>query len=175
MSSEDLGIELAKEIYSTVVASAEDICENFGVPLEDVFLEYITLLLWVGAKEIQNWLPKERIQETIDVMASTTLAILTKEVIGRNDPGFTPKSFGSFVHNRFELYYSAWRALQVDDDNINEITVVHNFVLYCVTDSDGDMAAFQRRDHKEHAEHMGAILEPYRAFTKKAKALVSRL
>ena len=173
MNAKRLGIELAKEIQDAMTESAEDICETLGAPIQDTLLEYIALLLWAASEEIQNSLPKKHIQATIDSTFSATLLLLEEAGIGSLIREFTPDSFQSFIRNRFEIYYGVWRAFPIDDDELSEVTLAHNFILLCVTD-DEDLAQATHPNRDKYVRHIQVVLRHYRVFTGRAKALVSR-
>ncbi len=104
MSPKECGVELAEQIQKAVTESVNDICGSLGVSIQDVLLEWIALLLWIASKEIQDSLPRTYVQATIDSTFSCTLFFLEEADIGGRISDFTPESFQSFVHSRFETY-----------------------------------------------------------------------
>ncbi|HIJ71874.1 MAG TPA: hypothetical protein HPP87_11000 [Planctomycetes bacterium] len=173
MDSEGLGFELAKEIQEHVIESSEDICRNIGVPLQNVFLEYIALLLWSASKEIQNSLPKKHFKQAIDLTFSASALLLEEAGIREHMSDFTPEAFESFIRDRFETYYGAWRGFAIDDDELSEVTLAHNFVLLCITDEE-DLSKATHPNRDDYRRHIQVVLRHYRIFTGRAKALISR-
>jgi len=134
-------------------------------------LEYTAFLLWVASKEIQRSLPEQYAHEAIDYTFSALCNIFVETHLDTHRD-FNPHTFQSLIRGRFETYYGAWRAFPIDDDELSELTLAHNFVLLCVTD--GDLAQAKHPEPDKYVRHIQVVLRFYHVFTGRVKAIISR-
>jgi len=172
MDTKELGIELAKLIEEMVNQSVDDICSALGELSQNIFLEYISLLLWIVTKEASIALPTRVIQSTIDATTYATFLSLEEAGIRKLAGDFNQNSFEDFICNRFDTYYQAWRAFPIEDVQLSEVTVAHNFIVCCFADEAEYREFFP--NPKDYTAHIRCVLNHYRRFSERAKSVLSR-
>lgn len=188
MDAERLGIELGDLICETWAESIDDITTTLGRRIEDVFLEYVALLLWIVTKEASIVLPEKSFQHASNVTFSVTFDLLEDvggiKKIKLCEGNFNVKTFESFIHNRFETYYGAWRAFPtlgdpLDDVQLSEYTVTHNFIVMCLTETE-DLAKAGAEycelfpDPDDRAGKTIRIMDHYHRFSERVRSVLSR-
>jgi hypothetical protein len=176
MDTEKNGIQFARLIRDTVDGSIDDINRTLGPRTnKNTFFEYIALLLWISTKEAITILPKELIQETIDRICFANFILLEESGL-KNTSGFNNKIFEDFLHNRFGTYNSAWNTFAMKDEQLCKVTVIHNFIIYCLTDNE-DMTEAEKEynklfpDPKEWVNQQKCILKHFDYFSDRAKSV----
>jgi hypothetical protein len=180
MDTKELGSQLARLIEATVnPQSMDDIGSTLGQRCRNIFLEYIALLLWIATKESSIVLPKEYAQTTSNAIFSAIFLLLEEAGIKKRVCDFNAQAFESFIHDRFETYYRAWRAFPIDDIELSEANVAHNFIVLCLTDEE-DLTKAGEEYRKlfpkpaDYITHLKCVLHHYRQFVERVKSVLSR-
>ena len=182
MNTQKLGAELAQQVTDAVMESSEEISEAFGIPDYEVFFEYIAVLFWTAGHEVEVTLPEEDVRNVNSYAFSSTWMILTKAGVENLHNSFNEEFFQEFMVHRLEIYENAWCALQkkynVDNEEANEATIAHNFIILCIT-KNGDLGKGEQiyRNHPSYANytrHIAVVLRHYRVFVGRVKAIMSR-
>jgi hypothetical protein len=170
--------ELGSLIAETLDESTPDISRTLGNHHGEILFEFIALLLWIVAKEAQTILPKKLIQPTIDTIFTGTFLLLGENANFLKI--FNEKTWEGFIQGRFEIYYRAWHAFPIEDEQVSKITVAHNFILCCLTENEDLTIAGEEYSKffpnpEDRAAHLRCVFNHYRRFSEKAKSILSRL
>jgi hypothetical protein len=187
MDTEKLGIRLADLIDDTLDESTEDISNTLDKSPAEILFESIALLLWIAAKEASMALPTNSYQRTIDYMYSAVYLRLSENA--EFSRLCNKSKWEDFIHNRFSLYYRAWdahrseRGIVLEDEEANQelsiVTVAHNFVLSCLSDTDEDIRKTEAEFRKipnyrnQYRANMECVLRYYRRFSERVKSVLS--
>lgn len=176
MDTKGIGLQFARLIQDTVDGSINDINRTLGPrSKKNAFFEYIALLLWISTKEAQTVLPTGSIQEAIDRIYSAIFILLEESGL-KNTSGFNNKIFEDFIRNRFKTYNWAWNTFSMKDEQACKVTVIHNFILYCLTDNENMNEAEEEYNKlfpnpKEWTNHLKCILNHFDYFSDRAKSV----
>ena len=87
------------------------------------------------------------------------------------------KTFEVFIHDRFEIYYGAWKVYPtigdpLKDAQLGEFSVALNFIVCCFANEAEYRKLFP--NEKDTAAHAMRVLHHYHRFSERVKSVLSR-
>lgn len=181
MDTERLGIKLGRLIAETFGESIDDITSTLGRRIEDVFLEYVALLLWIATKEASIVLTDKSFRHASNVAFSVTFDLL-EDAGGRKKiklcgGDFNMKTFEAFIHDRFEIYYAAWKVYPtigdpLKDAQLGKVSIANNFIVCCFVDEAEYRKLFPNEE--DTAVQAMRVLHHYNRFSERVQSILSR-